>query len=141
MPRVAVRDPKASTACHALVDAADWPRVCGKLWRLRKGQAIGNTKHPTRRRWRPGRGHARASATISMARFILGIAIGEPRVVRHVNGNRLDNRRGNLRVVSDDRPRKLAARNAPPRYTPYLGVEWDANAHRWRAQVESISGV
>jgi hypothetical protein len=61
---------------------------------------------------------------VAMAREVMGLPFGDPRHADHVNRNRLDNRRSNLRVVS------LAQNNGNRRY---VGVSWHKGAGRWRA--------
>lgn len=71
-----------------------------------------------------------AWAMVLMHRLIVGA--GDGRVVDHLNGDRLDNRRANLRVCSRSQNqmnrRKLAGRFR------FKGV-WRGDRGRWRAQI------
>ena len=68
--------------------------------------------------------------TVSMHREILSAADHEE--VDHINGDRLDNRRSNLRVLG--RSANLHNRGA---YGPsgLKGVSWDKRKKRWRAEI------
>lgn len=60
--------------------------------------------------------------------------------VDHINGNTIDNRRGNLRVVS----RRLNAKNhggVAGTTSKYVGVHWSKSVHRWVAQVKDTDGT
>lgn len=59
--------------------------------------------------------------------------------VDHINGNTLDNRRSNLRPAT----RQENARNGKKHgsgSSQYKGVTWDANRHKWRAQIRVVPG-
>ena len=68
--------------------------------------------------------------TVSMHREILGAKDHEE--VDHINGDRLDNRRSNLRVLG--RSANLHNRGA---YGPsgLKGVSWDKRKKKWRAEI------
>ena len=75
----------------AIVDDADFEWLNQWRWCLgTKGYAI--------RRGRKTAGEPRT--TFRMSRQITGLERGDSRQVDHINGNRLDNRRSNLRIVS-----------------------------------------
>ncbi len=67
-----------------------------------------------------------------MHREILGLALGDPLLVDHINRIRLDNRRANLRVVD----RAQHAQNLSPRTgttSSYRGVFWNTREECWEA--------
>jgi len=71
---------------------------------------------------------------ILMHREILGLPREyDGRQGDHINRNRLDNRRSNLRIVTDaqNRQNKSPYRRATSRFR---GVYWDKDKQRWRAQ-------
>jgi hypothetical protein len=65
-------------------------------------------------------------------REILGLSAGDSRFGDHINGNPLDNRRANLRIV----PRAANAQNMHRRggTSAYRGVSWVAKRQKWTAQ-------
>jgi hypothetical protein len=105
-------------AC-ALVDDGDLALVEVSRWTL----------HP--------KGYATGGRGALMHRLIMGLAKGMPRriVVDHINGDKLDNRRSNLRVCTQGQ--NLQNRQGPARpnaASAYRGVSRDAH-DRWRATV------
>jgi HNH endonuclease len=81
----------------ALVDLEDWPRLSGYRWFAhwmnRPGSFYAHT-HPTE--LPNGR-----NITFSMHRIIMGLERGDTRMVDHINHDTLDNRKQNLRVVTN----------------------------------------
>jgi hypothetical protein len=71
-----------------------------------------------------------------MHRHILGLSQGDPEV-DHVNGDRLDNRRANLRFPPT-RSEAMANQAKQQRLTSsrYKGVTWSKYAKRWSAQIK-----
>lgn len=69
------------------IDRADWDRICAYKWH------IGSTGYAVWRGVKDGR-----KQTIRMHRLITGCPAG--RIVDHINHDRLDNRRSNLRVCT-----------------------------------------
>lgn len=104
---------------HTQVDPADFDMV----------MAVG--------RWHRAMGYAARGKGygIRLHRFLLGLEKGDGRQADHINRDRLDNRRCNLRIVS-------AAENAQNR-TPYenkssryRGVTWDKRNKKWMVRVK-----
>lgn len=68
-----------------------------------------------------------------MHRELLGLMTGDGRYGDHINHDKLDNRRANLRIVTNAenmqnrRPRRLGS-------SQYRGVTWDKRTQRWIAQ-------
>lgn len=56
-------------------------------------------------------------------------------VIDHINGNGLDNRRSNLRVVSQG-INNLNARKRAESSSKYKGVTWYKRGNKWRAQIQ-----
>ncbi len=70
---------------------------------------------------------------IQMGRVITSCPKGK--VVDHINGSALDNRKSNLRVCYQ---RENMMNQAPHKGTAsgYKGVRWDKEKKRWRAEIE-----
>ena len=85
-------------------------------------------------------GHAQASIWgdgkthgILMHRLIMNAPVGMD--VDHINGNRLDNRKINLRICTRAQNRKnCRSRGGSSRFK---GVTWDKSKKRWTAQIQS----
>jgi hypothetical protein len=68
----------------------------------------------------------------------MGLAIGDPREVDHRDGDPLNNRRSNLRVVTSAQNAQNLA--ATLRSSRYRGVDWHKPRKRWRARA-TVGGV
>lgn len=68
-----------------------------------------------------------------MSRRILGLGDGDPRQADHVNGDTLDNRRANLRIVTNAQNAQNMAAHSDAR-SAYRGVDWFAPHGKWRAR-------
>lgn len=110
---------KAGVVAHSYVDAEDIEIVRDRRWYL-------STK-----------GYAMSRGSVRMHRLILGIPKGDPRLVDHINGDRLDNRRDNLRCVT---PAQSAQNRGDHRGTSWhRGVMFEPgrqSSKKWRAQVK-----
>ncbi|WP_320533628.1 HNH endonuclease [Robbsia andropogonis] len=70
----------------------------------------------------------------SMHRFILGLKNGDGKEVDHINGNRLDNRRINLRICSH--AENIRNRGAlRTNNSGYKGVYWVSARKKWRSSL------
>lgn len=109
-----------TVAGYAIVDAADYEWLAAWNWHLDLG-------YVTRCEHRNGRSH-----TIRMHREILGLERGDGKQADHINRNRLDNRRENLRVVTDgeNKHNLPSCRGSTSRYR---GVCWDRARGKWVA--------
>lgn len=78
-------------SAYALLDAGDFDRLSGWQWQLnRYGYA---------QRIVPAPENPCGQTTLSLHRAVLGLGIGDGQTIDHINRNRLDNRRVNLRLV------------------------------------------
>lgn len=80
------------------------------------------------------RGYAMTSINgriVLMHRLVLGAKPGE--FTDHVHGNRLDNRRSELRIVTQ---RQNNQNKRPTSRSGYKGVTWDKYANRWKAAIQ-----
>jgi hypothetical protein len=87
-------------------------------------------------RWNLNQGYARSCAwngrNVSLHRLILGLGDEVNRHADHINGDRLDNRRENLRSVT---PQENAQNQGahPGSSSPYRGVSWHSPLGKWHA--------
>lgn len=106
----------------ALVDDDDYEKISEYKWRNHNGYAARTTPRS-----------AEVRTTILMHREILG-DIPEGMDVDHINGNKSDNRRSNLRIVT----RQQNCHNSPKRArntSGYKGVSFDKRKNKWRARL------
>ncbi len=122
MKRIPLRRRDGSVRAYALVDDEDFELISGLRWCLHNS------------------GYAcREVPTVMMHRLILGLTRADKRQADHINRNRLDNRRANLRVVEA----KEQAQNASLRRdntSGYRGVvkhkdKWEAYAKRGKKRI------
>lgn len=103
------------------VDAEDKALIGGFSWHIGSGYAvaeIGSRKEGTRK-------------VIRMHRLIMGEPNG---IVDHINRNKLDNRRSNLRL--SDRSKNGMNRPKPANNTSgYKGVSYHSKTKKWRAYI------
>jgi hypothetical protein len=104
---------------RALVDDEDYEWLNGYRWFLQNGYAARQIQRQGKNR------------KFYMHREILGLRRGEDRVQRqadHINGEKLDNRRSNLRIVT--REHNIANQRARK---GRRGVHWDEDRELWIA--------
>jgi hypothetical protein len=81
----------------------------------------------------------RRGGVVLLHREILGLCHGDERQGDHIDGNTLDNRRSNLRVVTHAQNSQNVVQ--PRRGTSiYRGVSWNALGRNWRVRV-AVGGV
>jgi hypothetical protein len=102
---------------ECIVDDDDLPVVSRMKWYAKR--KVGNT-------------YALAKGGILMHRVIMGAGRGQ--IVDHIDGNGLNNRRGNLRFAThsqNSQNRKLPKNNT----SGAKGVYWDKSKNAWRARI------
>lgn len=102
-----------------IIDATDTAAVKAHTWRLaHSGYAV---------RWRDGQ-------TVYLHRELLGLVRGDGLEGDHINRDKLDNRRANLRVAT----RRENSQNLPSQAgtSRHRGVAYDRIGRRWTAQVK-----
>ena len=122
--RIPLRRRDGTIVAYALVDAADYEWLNRWRWCLdSKGYAA--------------RGERRAGKQrhIRMHRQILGLEHGDSRQGDHINLDRLDYRRENLRIAP--RGAKDNQQNVPSQAgtSRYRGVTWNKECRKWQARV------
>ena len=121
--RVPLRARDGSVRAYALIDDEDAPDILAHTWYLgARGYAM--------RQIRMSRTKMRAEF---IHRRILGLEHGNPLQADHINHDKLDNQRGNLRVVT------CAQNNQNITGTRALsgirGVHWRADRGKWMARI------
>lgn len=109
----------------ALVDDEDYPELSKYRWHVAK-QRTGNYYAIRNSPRENGK-----QQTIRMHRVILGTPTGMD--TDHINGNGLDNRRENLRIVT---ARGNAQNLHIPKTSKYVGVSWDDPNRKWVARIK-----
>lgn len=113
---------KAGTGLFAIVDDEDYELVAPFKWYLTLGYVIRNGPD--------GKANRKGSVT-RMHRLICGLDVGDSRECDHRNLDKLDNRRGNLRVCTrGQNQQNLSGRGG---MSCYRGVTFDKRWGRWRA--------
>lgn len=69
--------------------------------------------------------------TIQMARMILGLEPGDGKQVDHIDGDGLNNRRSNLRVVTMRQNQFNSVKPRRPSSSKYKGVVWNPRKKCW----------
>lgn len=111
---------------YALVDDDDFEYLSQWRWFYKSGYAV-RTQHV-----RLGI-NKYASNCVRMHRLINGTPVGF--VTDHINRNKLDNRRVNLRAA--DKSLNSFNRDKPESNTSgHKGVYWDSWSQRWRAEIK-----
>lgn len=120
---IPLRARNGTVRAFALIDAADAPFVNQWRWCLgKRGYAVRGERNDGQRR------------TPYLHREILGLGGGDMRVVDHINRDKLDCRRANMRVIT----RAGNAQNLgskPGSSSVARGVTWDPITRKWRAEI------
>jgi hypothetical protein len=109
---------RSGVVAYATVDASDYDELSEYSWH------------------RTTTGYAQRSCPdgrmLKMHRQLLGLSRGDGKIVDHINHDRLDNRRGNLRLAtrSINQANRLSNKTSTSRF---LGVSWDATRQKWTA--------
>lgn len=105
----------------AFVDDKDFESISSLHWYLHNGYAK-NDRQSNNKRIRT-----------SMHRMVMGENAGK--YTDHINGNKLDNRRENLRICTNAQN----MRNIAPKKqnsSGFKGVTWQKDCSRWKAQIK-----
>lgn len=109
-----------SNGLTALIDDDDSEMVSRFNWHFKDGYAVANVRRNGKR------------AQMRMHRFILGESAGE--CTDHVNQDKLDNRRANLRACSKSENGMNRAKQSN-NTSGCKGVTFDPRRNRWQAQI------
>lgn len=126
MIQIPIRARDGSVRTYALVDDEDaW--AAELRWSWCRGYAKRRVQH------------RRATCLLALHRCVLGLLPGDGLEGDHINGNKLDNRRANLRVVTHAQNMQNQRANTGGT-SRARGVSWDARRGRWFAKVQ-VAGV
>lgn len=118
----------------ALVDAADLDRVSGLAWHATSKTSAPGV-HYVHHTIRVTSGRAGRKASISLHRFLMGCEPGDGKVVDHLSGDPLDNRRANLRVTDARGNATNVTSSKQQKIGGYKGVSWNPAAKKWQASI------
>ncbi len=114
------------TEVVSLYDMADHDAVTSHRWTMNEaGYVLTNVK--------VARG---AYPQLRLSRLLLGLAREDERVVDHISGDTLDNRRANLRILSHQRNVAHQAVVNNRGTSKYRNVYWSTSDRRWIAMVK-----
>jgi hypothetical protein len=112
---------KLSQGKFALVDEADYKRLNQWKWFYNHGYAVRNIK--TRKKIR----------LLPMHRLVIDVPKGM--FTDHINGDKLDNRRLNLRLCNKSQNAANTRKSDRPLTSRYKGVHWSRLHEKWRAKI------
>lgn len=115
---------KRGAGLFAIVDDEDYELVAGTPWHLADNGYVRRTI---------GSKGAPGPRSETMHRVVLGLVHGDGVVADHRNGDRLDNRRGNLRPGTH--ALNSQNRGSSGGSSRFRGVYWSKHCRRWVAQV------
>ena len=110
---------KGAEGKFALVSPEDYDRVMTKRW-------FYGTSYACLSRYKRG-------CAITLHRWLLDAP--EDMYVDHINGNRLDNQRNNLRICLPSENNFNQAKTSSPTSSKYKGVCWNKNKRRWQSNI------
>lgn len=116
-----------SSGNFVIVDEDDYAHLSQWRWREHTGTATRNKHVGTIGNWRDGR---RKDICIFMHREIMNAPLGMD--VDHINGDRLDNRKSNLRVCTHAENRRNT-KTPTTNKSGYKGVSWCIRDNKWIA--------
>ena len=114
---IIVKNKKQVETGRFLIDKEDFDLVLSKKWRKWKDDYFTGNINP-----------------ISISRFLLNLNYKDDILVDHINGNRIDNRRSNLRLANDSQNganKALDRRNK----SGIAGVRYENDRHKWAVEI------
>jgi hypothetical protein len=119
------------------VDPDDWFRFARYPWHLLStGYVIGRmTTKGYRREKQRGQRVGGPAKQVLMHRLVMGMDPDDRRKVDHINRDRLDNRRANLRIVNNSEHSQNQTWQRG-RTSKYRGVHWDRTNRKWVAKAQ-----
>lgn len=110
----------------ALMDDTDYPLISQYKWCASRSRGV---YYAIRKYTKAG---DTFQSTVSMHRLIMELNMGEE--CDHINNNGLDNRRSNLRIVTNSQ-NQMNCRKQLNTSSKFKGVSWCKNAEKWKAYI------
>jgi len=111
---------------YSLVDKEDFKKFSKFRWHIKKGRNKFYAQHCTRM--------GGAEYNVKLHRAILDLNYGDNKMVDHINGNGLDNRKINLRICGY--PQNASnSRRYSNNSSGYKGVHWHKLKEKWQATI------
>lgn len=122
--RIPLRDREGAVRAYAVVDAADAEAVNRWRWHLARVGYAARSEH--------NRGDRRM---VYMHRELMGLTSDNSLEVDHIDRDRLNNRRSNLRILTHAQQLQNQSPQTNPRTSRYRGVDWHSQHRAWRARI------
>ncbi len=116
---------RLSNGMFVKVDPGDFAAVSGRRWYAKRGPCAWYAVSCVRR--------GKRRSYLLMHRFIM--KPGRGMVIDHINHNGLDNRRANLRIVTQQQNSWNSRRGLRQGKSRYKGVSWDKDNRKWVATI------
>lgn len=124
--RIPLKSRSGSVRAHALIDITDADWASQWTWGITNG-------YVTRTEWNGGGANRRM---FYLHRELMRLIPGDGIEVDHIDRDRLNNRRTNLRVVTHAQQLQNRPQVNNGWTSQYRGVSWHALTQKWRARVE-----
>lgn len=124
--RLPLRNMARETVAYVTIDAADVE------WMNQWNWCLDRDGYVMRGIFNGGKGRC-----IKIHRAIMGLSVGDGLEVDHINRDKLDNRRANLRIV----PKGSNVQNMGSRVgssSRFRGVTWNKRSCKWQAQLHGV---
>lgn len=122
-----MKEIKLNKGYVAIVDDEDYDEVSQYTWYCKVDKKILYAERRTNAESR--------RSTILMHRFILGLRLGDKKIVDHINHDGLDNRRCNLRVCTQAQNMWNATKKDKSASSKYKGVHYKPKTNNWVAKI------
>jgi hypothetical protein len=130
---IPLRDRKGKAIAWATVDLSDFSAVMRKRWYMRRTRSA-RCAYVVSKRTRRERAQG-LPAVVHLHRLLVGLPDRDPREVDHRNGNGLDCRRSNMRVVTHAMNQQN--RRSYGKTSKHRGVSYDPRRRKWLAHAKT----
>lgn len=126
-----VKIPLADSGHIALIDWSDREKALRYKWHVKRSSKSKRVYAQTTIRLTPGRNGKKTALTLH--RYIMDAKTGD--IVDHINGDSLDNRRSNLRLVTHRENSMNVVSSKRQKKGGYKGVTWHNKGQKWEAGI------